>query len=137
MLTPHPDLAGWSREFALRACKSMESKLVSLELVSELTGISMERLRDLMGCEEIFHVSELQLLGIILGIGVDKIFLLPTDLSRDDIHQIFLELRKQNVGLLAATDGEETQPISVDQDAFERSVVHLNYCAECLACFPP
>jgi len=130
------DLPKWSAAFAKRARKARKKLGIDLDYLADLTCIEKQRLQQLETGAEIFSVSEIQLLGVVLGIGLDEFFPLPKNLSKQYIHDIFTKLKGDNVGLFAATSGEEAQELDVDQEAFEQSIVQLHYCAECLAKFP-
>jgi hypothetical protein len=125
-----------SKAFARSARKARRRLRLQLDYLSDLTCIEVERLRQLEGGGVVFRSSELQLLGVILGIGLDELFPVPHSLSPQDIHSIFKSLFGQNIGLIAGTAGQKAEELAMNQASFERSVVQLHYCAECLAQFP-
>jgi hypothetical protein len=136
VLACQPNLKEWSGTFAALIRHAREQQALDLKYLWDMTHIDTERLRTLEAGETIFTSREIQLLGIVLGVGVDDLFPLPTDLSPQRIHGIFAELLSQNCGLYAATSGPDAATSAINQEAFERSVVHLHHCAECLAKFP-
>ena len=123
-----------SAEFARRFKEEREHQKRKLEELAELTQIGVGRLEQLETGGSTFKVAEVQLLGVVLGIGLDEVFPLP-NLSQKQIHDIFVSMQEGGFGLIAAADGEGSGGRLVSQEDFERSIVHLSYCAECLAQF--
>jgi hypothetical protein len=103
--------------------------------LAHMAGIGRDRLDQIDKGSVTPCAGEVQLLGVILGIAVDELFPLPADMDARKIHACFEHLVSQDVGLVAATGAPEAAMPPSDQD-FERSVVHLHYCAECLATLP-
>jgi transcriptional regulator with XRE-family HTH domain len=133
-LTCQADAQEYSAKFAQRVRQERKIQKRSLEELAELTKIGVGRLEQLETGGSIFKVAEVQLLGVVLGIGFDEVFPLP-NFSQEKIHEIFVSMQENGFGLIAATDGEGSGGRPINQEAFERSVVHLSYCAECLSQF--
>ena len=128
------DVPRKSKQFALLVKKARKKLGYSIRKLGDLTGISQKRLRSLEEGKRVFRASELQLIGVIVGAGLDKVFQLP-NYSNQKIHGFFQELRKQEIGLLAATGAPRIPKMGIPQPAFERSGVHLHYIAACLEKF--
>lgn len=135
------NVAEKSAQFGQLMTEAREKTNMDLEALSEWAGISVDRLRTIEGGDAELTVVELQILSLALGFGLDRLFALD-ELSDDKVHSIFTSLTEgeDQVGLVAAagaasesTAGQD--PGTVQQD-YERSVVQLHHCAECLSLFP-
>lgn len=135
------DLAKKSADFArLMPAAKQATKQSSVQLAA-WTGIALDRLGEIENGKTVLTAVELQLLTLALGIGMDQLF--PLDhLPDSEVHSIFEKLTtgKNKVGLMAAAaaPGAETvhQDSTETQTQYERSVVQLHHCAECLGLFP-
>jgi hypothetical protein len=134
------DLDAWSKQFAERVGDVVRKEGIDLDRLADLSSISKARLEELLSTEHAVLSGEVQILGVILGIGVDELFPLPDGIPQSRIHEIFESLYEQGVGLLAATGkGLAEGPADVPgngQESFERSIVQLHHCAECLSKLP-
>lgn len=134
-LTCRADRQANSAEFARHVGQERKRQKRSLQELADLTQIGVGRLKQLEAGGSTFKVAEVQLLGVVLGIGLDEVFPLPKSLSQKQIHDIFVSMQENGLGLIAATGREGSRGRPINQRAFERSIVHLNYCAECLSQF--
>jgi len=82
----------------------------------------------------VLRSPELQVLALLLGIPLDRLF--PLEIDEGEIHSAFEALQECETGMVAATGGMDEKNAQIDQCAFERAVVHLHHCAECLRKFP-
>ena len=128
------DLLKKSKEFASRLRRAQRKMKYSGPELSRLTGISISRLGELSTGNIVFTKKELQLLGITHGIAFDELF--PLEVPQERIHKLFTQLASDGVGLIAPTQGPTTPRKPMKQRAFERSIVHLHHCHECLQLFP-
>ncbi len=135
------DPAERSAEFARLVRKAEKATKMSSQALSQWSGVPLDRLAEIEKGETVVTSVELQLLTLALGIGMDQLF--PLDhVSDPDIHAIFGSLvsGKNKVGLMAAAAAPHAESLSCDsietQRNYERSVVQLHHCAECLGRFP-
>jgi len=127
------DLKAKSEQFAELISQAQTHLRMTSEEVAKMTGINPKRLASLLRREKIFTRAEVQVLSVMLGIGLDRLF--PLDIKDSEVQRLYRELRKQGIGLIAPLEGcSNTNKIS--QLEFERAVVRLNYCASSLAQFP-
>ncbi|MFA6134183.1 MAG: helix-turn-helix transcriptional regulator [Phycisphaerae bacterium] len=132
-MTHDVDLAEKSKEFASRMRAAQKKLDYSWVELARLTDISKPRLKELMGGKAIFKASELQVLGIVFGIAFDHLF--PLAMSKQKVHRVFSQLVADGVGLIAPAAGAPRRKVP-RQEVFERSIVQLHHCAECLCAFP-
>jgi len=140
-LKHHVDPAKKSADFArLIPAAKKATKQSSVQLAA-WTGIPLDRLGEIENGKTVLTAVELQLLTLALGIGMDQLF--PLDnLPNAEVHAIFGKLTAghNKVGLMAAAAAPGTDDVPQDtaetQMQYERSVVQLHHCAECLGQFP-
>jgi transcriptional regulator with XRE-family HTH domain len=123
-----------SREFAMWARYAMKSLGMGMTELSDLTGIQERRLRGLLRGGPAFKGAELQLIGVVLGIGMDEIF--PLEMTDREVRKAYEALRETTVQVWAATSGRNPCRRGMGKTGFQRCMVQLNYCAKCLAKFP-
>lgn len=129
-------------EFGRLMKKALVKYRMSLKKLSTLTDIPVKRIKILMEAKDTITVVELQLLSMALGIGMDKLFSID-NFSDKDIRPIFKNLTSgNNMGLIAAAPALNAESVTDEQDMeeiqvnYERSIVQLHYCTECLGQFP-
>jgi len=127
------DVKAKSKDFAQLMRGALDYLNLRLEEVGQMVGMVQNRIECLARGEELFYRSEIQILSVMLGIGLDRLF--PLDIKDSEVHKVYKELSNQGVGLIAPL-APPTEDNKMSQLEFERAVVQLNYCAKCLSKFP-